>query len=218
MARRRKDQGGGLLLLVAVVVAAVAVVGPFAISGWAIYAELRARKFRGASRGAELIHPAEAAEVEQWEARLAHLEARSANLEQAGAARGLLKRADGLFDARNVEGRSLNQQLESLALEQRLAFANLEELKDRLARRMETWLKARAGLVGARAGLLAFVGVFVLMTLGRLAEQNLAPSLSLVMFGSGTDGSERIFASAVATAAAGLGIWIGGSVARASLS
>ncbi|WP_041373543.1 hypothetical protein [Phenylobacterium zucineum] len=218
MARRRKDQGGGIFVLIGLLLAAIALIGPFVIAGWAILAELKARRFSQGRRASDLISPAEAAEIGAWELRLRALEDEAAAIEQDGDGRGLARRADGLFDARSTEGRSLNLELEALAREHALSSSGLEAVKARVAGRMGDWLKARSTVIGTRAALVTFAGVFAVMTLSRLNETGVAFSVSTLLYGSGADGGERILASAVATAAAAAALLIARSSARASLS
>jgi hypothetical protein len=218
LARRRNDKGSGILLLIAIVVAAVAVIGPFFIALWAIIAELNAKRFRSGSRASQLISPSEKAKLAQCEAQLDQVDQQASAILHAGLARGLPTRSDGMFDARNSEGRELNYRLEALSDDRARWTESRDALRDQLAERTEGWLKARAGVVGTRVGLVAFVSIFTLMTASRLSEHGLALTMPLLMFGSGTDGADRIVASGVATVAAGLALWMARAIARAALA
>ena len=218
MARRRTDKGNALLVFIALVVAAVAVIGPFVIAGWTIMAELRARKFRSAHRASQLITAEEKAEIARGETRLAALAQYQQDILSNGLASGLQQRQDGWFDARNTQARDLNFQLEALAKQEAEVFSAYEALKDRLGARIETWLTAQTNLIGMRVAIVVFVGLFAALTVGRLSEHGDLVNISAVLFGLGTDGSDRIMASAIATAAAGVGMWIARSLSRAALT
>jgi hypothetical protein len=218
LARRRSDKGGGILLLIAIVVAAVAVIGPFVIAGLTIFAELRARGYRSASRASQLVSSDEKAELNRWEMRISVIEQRAQAIENAGWARGLPRRADGWFDARNSDGRELNHQLEALAAERANVGASYEALRDQLTARMNSWLSARTGLIGARVALVVFVGIFTFSTVGRQDGHGTGLTLPLLMFGSGSDGADRMAANAVATMTAGLALWMAKSIAKRALS
>lgn len=217
MARRRNDTGSVLLIFVAVVVAAVAVVGPFLIAGLEIIAEIRSRGTRSVTRASELISRAERDQIDLLEQRIGKITQRRNAIELRGDAAGLQRRSDGWFDARNTDGRDLNLQLEQLEAEKNDAVRALEVLKDQLSGRMSAWLGLRGDLIGARSALLVFVSIFVALTVSRLKSHGLPLSIPILLFGSGSDGSDRIFASALATLAAGLALWVGRSVARAAL-
>jgi hypothetical protein len=218
LARRRNDKGSGILLLIAIVVAAVAVIGPFVIALWAIVAELNAKRFRFANRASQLISPNEKAKLVQCEAQIFQIDQQASAILHSGLARGLPTRSDGLFDARNSEGREFNYRLEALSDDRARWVESRDALKDQLAERQDGWLKARAGVVGTRVGLVAFVSIFTLMTASRLSEHGLTLTMPLLMFGSGTDGADRILASGVATVAAGLALWMARSFARTALA
>ncbi len=87
-----------------------------------------------------------------------------------------------------------------------------------MERRIEAWLRARSGLVGARAGLLAFVGVFVAMTVSRAQSAGETLSPALLLFGNGADGTDRVLASAGATLTAAFTLWIASAATRSSLA
>ncbi len=218
MARRRSDKGGGILIVIALIVAAVAVVGPFFIAGLAIVSEFRARRYRSASRASQLITREEQAELDRLETQVAAIDHRAQNIEREGWSRGLPRRTDGWFDGRNGDGRDLNYRLEALASERASASAACEALKDRLGARMDGWLGARAGVIGARTGLMVFVALFTVLTASRLSEHGGALTLPLLMFGSGADGGDRMAASAIATVAAALALWMARSIAKSALS
>jgi hypothetical protein len=218
LARRRSEAGGVILLLVAMVIAAVACVGPFFIAIWAIVAELRAREFRSAGRASQLISEDERLELGRWETQLSQIDQRIGIIHHHGSAQGLARRTDGWFDERNGDGRRLNQQLQILFDERGRVAQSAELLKNKLARRMENWLTAHTSVIGTRVGLLVFVSIFAAMTVNRLNANGADWTLPTLMFGSGSDGSDRLVASAVATAAAVLTLWMAKLMARASLS
>ena len=218
MARRKNDQGSAILALVALVVAAVAVVGPLFLGALTIIAELKARGVAAVRRASDLISREDQVELDGWDQRLRDLEDHARAVIARGDALGLVRRADGAFDARNSQGRELNFEIDGLMLERARAFAAREALADRLADLMKTWLSARLGVIGARTALLVFVVVFTALTISRLNQHGSSLTLPVLMFGSGSDGADRMVASAVATLVAGVAMWIARSIARASLA
>lgn len=218
VAKRRTDKGSALLLVFLLILAAIAVIGPFVIAGWTIFAELRARKFRGADRASQLITTDENAALSRYESELAGREARRQRVLNEGLSSGFLRRQDGWFDERNPRARDLNFELRSLEREQLGISADFEAFKGKLSARIDQWLTARSSVVGMRAAIIVFVVAFVLLTIGRLSDHSSAVNLSTIMFGNGADGSDRIVASGVATAAAALAMWIARSIARSALA
>lgn len=216
---RRKDSGNPVLAVIALALAAVAVMGPFLISGWVIFSEVRAWRYRHASRPSHLVTPAERAELEACEAHLAHLRAQMSDLVSLGRDQGFAHRdSDGLFDARNPAARDLNHRIEDLAYQCEDARNRLAAVRAPLEARMEGWTHARSSLIGARSALVAFVAVFVAILVADVQATGAALTASTLMFGAGADGGERLMASGVATLAAGLAAWIGGSVTRGSIA
>lgn len=214
MARRRNTGGNPIGVAILLALAAMAVVGPFAVAGWLIYNEVRARKYRGASKAVDLIAADERAALAQYDFRLAALDQDMRELQAEGDLAGFTRRGDGWFDARRVEARELNLQLGHLqAVRQELAIA-AEELKSVLAERMEVWVRTRSGLIGARAGLLVFVGAFIWAVFASSPD---VPGVAELLFGGSGDGGARAVASAGATVAAALASWIAGSATRAAL-
>lgn len=218
MARRRNSQGGGILIALGLIVAAVAFLGPFAIAGWSIFSEIRARRFGGASRAADLISSSERARVTAFEAELAGLERLHADVYAEGDAEGLLRRVDTKrFDARNLKGRNLNQALEQVEAQYAEIAASRDGLKEDLEARINAWLAVRAGLVAARVALVIFIAVFVFSFVSQ-APQAEGFSVSRLMFGIDGDNAARIAASLGATITAGIFGWIGGAITRKSLA
>nr|QQZ48900.1 hypothetical protein JKL49_16575 [Phenylobacterium glaciei] len=130
------------------------------MSGWLIFNELRGRKFKGAASAAAVLSPAEIGALQEFDARVAALDAEMLDLQAQGVRAGYGRRNDGWFDGRRVEARELNLQLGHLAESRAQVSADAEGLRSALAVRMESWLAARSGLVGARSGLIAFIVVF----------------------------------------------------------
>jgi hypothetical protein len=218
MARRKSSAGSGLGMAVLLALAALAVAGPFLIAGWSLFNEMRARRYRGTARVADLVSGDERHAIEAREQRIDGLEAGIRRVEAEGDRQGLARRADGAFDARSAKGRDLNRQIEGLRREQADLLGDLAQIRGPVERRIEAWLRARSGLVGARAGLLAFVGVFIAMTASRAqsAGETLGPAL--LLFGNGADGADRVLASAAATLAAAFTLWIASAATRSSLA
>lgn len=219
MARQRKDTANPFLILLALALAAVAVIGPFLIAGWMVVCEHRAWRYRHASRPSQLITAQERAQVEACQAQVDHLEAQISELLNHGDNIGFQRRdADGLFDARNTGARDLNRRIEDLAYRRAEAQATLSATREPLAARMDGWTLARSRVVGARFALVTFVTGFIGILMVGAQDSGQALTLSGLMFGSGADGGERLLASGVATLAAGVAAWIGGSITRASIA
>jgi len=212
MAKRRGGGGEVVLLIIAAIVAAIAFAGPFVIAGWAIFTELRARRYRSATRARDVLEAAELSQFEHCETQLRTLEAEAARLDAQGIGMGLIHRADGGFDERNVKARGLNARLAEVQRRYMDARVEHDAVQQRLESKMSRWLRARSSVVGARAGLITFVIVFALAALNRSPGANTDGAFL------GMDPGARLMVSLLATAAAGVAIWIGSSTARGSLA
>ena len=218
MARRRNQQTNPFLAVVVLIVAAVAVIGPFFVAGWALFSEVRARRFSHIRNVDQLIPSDARAQLGRFESRLSRIDGEISRLYDRGLSAGLMRRADGLFDARATAARTLNDQLDRLGQQRAMVDLEMSAVKDGLGQKIDVWIRARSQLVGARAGLVVFVVLFVGLICGPLAGLSGPATAAEVLFGGGEGGPNRILASALATAGAGLAMWIGTSINRASIS
>ncbi|KQP45385.1 hypothetical protein ASF31_09435 [Brevundimonas sp. Leaf280] len=212
---RRKSTGAeagcfGILILIAI----LAVIGPLALACWCIIAELRALGHRGARSVHEVLTPQEQAELLWADRQLEDADVAVQRTIQSGLAAGLVTRADGMFDERKYAARNLNMVLQDGLLRQSSAMAQREAIYSRLGGRMDAWLNARAGVVGARAGIISFVVAFVIM----VAVQDGSLQPAALLFGTGQDAASRLAASLTAIACAVVVLLITRSTARASLA
>lgn len=217
MARRSKDTISPALIVLLFALAAVAVLAPFVLSAWLVVAEVRARRYHGAQRPADLITDAERSQVEASDRGVSRLEnAIDASLRQGDAA-GYQRRADGLFDARSTGARALNAKLEDLFAGLSEARLQAELVRAPLENRLEAWASARSQLIAARAALAVFALTFSAVIASQ-ASAGAPFTLAHLLVGSGDDGGARLAASAVGAAAAAVAAWIGGRSARASVA
>jgi hypothetical protein len=219
MARRRDSKGTGILIAIGLVVAAVAFLGPFAIALWVLVGEARALRYGGASKPADIISTSEREAIASGEAALGVLQSNAAAVHARGDRLGLLRRMEGSrFDARNRQGRDLNDQLDMIDGQLADLGYRFGVYQGRLSSRLEGWLSARSGQTAARAALLTYLAVFVVILLSQLDTSGAGASVSRIMFGTASDGAIRTMASFAATLA-GLGVgWLAGTVRRQSLA
>lgn len=196
MTRRQRDKATGYLVLLGLALAAAAFLGPFAVAGLLILNEFKARRL--ASGGYDDA-------VSRGE--LATLQRRTDEVFASGVQAGLVQRADGLFDGRKFDARRVNAELESL-------LGRLAQLQASRA----SWVTVRSNQLAARAALLAFVGVFVWLTVDRLSAAAPGATMGSIMFGTGSDGADRATASCIATICAALIYGLGRTVARPIVS
>lgn len=189
---RRKTTAGDLGCLAAIILIGVfAVLGPFALACWCIFAELRALAHRGAASVHDVLSDQEKLELNAAESRVRQLEAEYSQTLQRGVSLGFAQRQDGLFDARRPQARAMNAVLERLRLQHEHASARNDEVLSRLGGRMTAWLNARSGLIGARAALVTFVVCFV----GFVAVGGGPLDLHSLMFGGAAADGSRLGAS-----------------------
>lgn len=191
MAGRRATRGDVGCLAFVLLAALLAVLGPFALACWCVFAELRALAHRGAASVHDVLTDQEKSDLHAAERRMQALDAQYDQMLQRGFASGFVQRADGMFDARQPQARSLNTLLEQLQTQRDQAMRTYDEVMGRLGKRMNAWLTAKAGLIGARAALVTFVACFV----GFVAMAGGRLDLFSLMFGSDTEGGARLGAS-----------------------
>lgn len=215
MSRSKSNAAGMIGALVGAFLMA-ALVGPFFVAGRALWAELRERKYGGVRKSNELIGAEEARRLQAFELSLQAFDARVEGLYARGYALGCFRRSDGFFDARNTEAKSLNGEIDATLRHRANAAAAHAGMASQIDGRIDQWRQRRVHVVGARAGVVGYLGVFGVLTGSRLAQADQL-SMTSLMFGIGADGGERMVASAIASFAAVGAMWVGGQIAAASL-
>lgn len=214
MARRKSSSGDAGCVGVVLLVAVMAVLGPLALACWCVFCELRAWG-KGAHSAVDiLMTPEEEAELEHAANVHAALDQDVENVFQHGFSQGFELRADGRFDARNKDARSLNHYLEQLLSDRHAAQSSLDAVRWRLGRKMEEWLNARSSLIAARVGLASFIAVFI----GVSAYSGASLTPSALLFGAGQDAGGRMIASLTAVVVTLVVVFITRSTIRSNLA
>ena len=214
MARSKATGAGAGCFGILILIAILAVIGPIALACLCIIAELRALGHRGARSVHEVLTPQEQAELQWADRQLEDADVAVQRTLQSGLAAGFATRADGMFDARKYAARDLNMVLEDHLLRRHSAMVQRDAIYARLGGRMDTWLNARADVVGARASIISFIIAFVIM----VAAQDGSLQPAALLFGTGQDVGSRLAASLTATGCAVVVFLIARSSTRASLA
>lgn len=213
MARRKSNGAEAGCFAVLALIAIIAVIGPLALACWCIFAELRALGHRGARTVHEVLTPHEQFELQQADRQFEDADAAVKKALQSGLAAGFATRSDGMFDERKYGARDLNTALGGHLMRRHSVMVNRNNIYIRLRARTESWLTARAEMVGARAGIVSFIIVFVIMV--ATLHGSLQPTA--LLFGAGEDASSRLIASLTAVGCAVVVTLIARSSARTSL-
>lgn len=200
-------------MAVIVLIAVVAVLGPLALACWCVFCEIRAWGHGAHEDIDAVLTDQEAAELQRARQIVQGLEADIDHAFRRGFSQGFELRADGLFDARRPGARAANSLLSQLIRDRDGARWGLDAVQRRLDQRMLAWLNARTSLVGARAGLIVFIIAFI----GVVAYSGASLTPEALLFGTGQDAGGRLAASLTAIGCALVAVFIGRSIARASL-
>lgn len=214
MAKRKATAGDLGCLAAILLVAVLAVLGPLALACWCLFAEIRALAYRGVRSLDDVLSSEEKRELENAERIVEALDAKISQTLQRGLASGFAQRADGMFDARRPQARAMNAVLDTLYTQRTNAVYSSEEVMRRLCGRMNAWLAARSGLIGARAAIVAFVICFI----GIVAATGGRLNLSALLFGDVTGSGSRLGGSLGAMTIAILVLLVAQSVAKKSLA